>query len=292
MERTMIIKPNDLTKEVLKLKKEMTSSKKGVSTGFECLDEMLLLNKTYLLLCTGNGGMGKSEFLDAIALNTALSEGWKWAFFSPENFPISEHVKKHTERFIGKGLWQMSPSDVERGVGAINDYFTWLDPPEDKLTVAALLESIQEIKDRDGLDAYILDPWNEIDHSQYSHMRDDQYLSMILTTIRRFNKKNNLLGCIVIHPKGLTRDKDGNYPVPTLSDCHGGIMWRNKADYGLCLHRHDMSKDKATLYIQKIKFKTHGCIGTMDFDYDKYSGRFKSTESLEYIIPSEIASPF
>jgi len=288
----MNIKPIDLAKEVLKLKKIMTSAKKGTSTGFRVLDEMLLLNKTYLLLCTGNGGMGKSEFLDAVALNTALANEWKWAFFSPENFPIAEHVKKHIERYVGKGLWQITIEEVEQAIEAINSYFTWLDPPEDKLSIEDLLSEIEKIKYEQGLDAYILDPWNEIDHSKYAHLRDDQYLSLILTKIRRFNKKHDLLGCIVIHPKGLLRDKDGNYPVPTLSDCHGGIMWRNKADYGLCLHRHDMSKDRTTLYIQKIKFKSQGCIGAVEFDYDKASGRFKSMYDNSFEIPKRSDLPF
>lgn len=287
----MLVKPHDLSKDLIRIKRE-NNTRKGVSTGFNCLEGMISLDKTYLLLCTGNGGMGKSEFLDAVALNTALSDGWKWAFFSPENFPVANHVIKHIERYLGKPFWQINQEEINKATVEMSEFFTWLQPPDEEQSIESLLNLLLQIKEKDGLDAYILDPWNEIDHSKWSHLRDDQYLSMILTTIRKFNRKHNLLGCIVIHPKGLTRDKNGDYPVPTLSDCHGGIMWRNKADYGLCLHRHDMSKNELTLYVQKIKFKHQGNIGAVELDYDKPSGRFKGRNDLEFTLPHKTEAAF
>ncbi len=288
----MIVKPSDKIKEILGNRKEICSATKGISTGFECLDELLLLQKTYLLLCTGNGGMGKSEIIDAIALNTALSDGWKWTFYSPENFPISLHMQKHLERYLGKGFWQMTPKEIQEGIATLDRFFTWLEPPEDKYTVEYLLSKVLQSKEQFGCDAYVLDPWNEIDHSNYAALRDDQYLSQILTKIRKFNRKHDLLGCIVIHPKGLMRNKDGDFPVPTLTDCHGGIMWRNKADFGLCCHRHDMSKNEMTVYVQKVKFKHQGHVGHLDLDYQKASGRFKGKSDKAYLLPTDAEAPF
>jgi twinkle protein len=287
----MLIKPNELNKEILKIKRE-NNTRKGIQVGIQCLNDMIYLDKTYLLLCTGTGGSGKSEFLDAIALNTALLHDWKWAFFSPENFPISTHVIKHIERYIGKPFWQISPEEMTSATQDLSKFFTWIQPPDEEQSIEHLLDHVLAIKEKDGLDAYILDPWNEIDHSKWGHLRDDQYLSMILTTIRKFNRKHNLLGCIVIHPKGLMRDKSGDFPVPTLSDCHGGVMWRNKADYGICLHRHDMSKNELTLYIQKIKFKHQGHIGSVELMYDKPSGRFKGKDDFDFSLPTELVPAF
>lgn len=290
----MIIDPGELYKRLLKLKKETSGPKSGVSVGFLDLNEFVLLSKKYLMLVTGMGGMGKSEFVDAIALNTAIEYDWKWCFYSPENFPTEEHVKKFIERYLGKGLWETTPKEIEGALEFLTKYFTWIDSAEDDdpPSVNNLLEVFKKIKNDKGLDAFVIDPWNEVDHSAQAHQRDDQYIGDTLTKIRRFNRRQDLLGTIVIHPKGLSRDKEGNFPVPSLSDCHGGVMWRNKADYGLCFHRHDMKKDELTVYIQKIKFKWMGKVGCLDMIYDKRSGRFKGVNEPEFLLPDQIVPPF
>jgi len=288
----MLVKPNDLTKEILKLKSTTFSARVGIPTNIIALDELIYLNKQFLLICTGAASSGKSEFMDAIALNTAISNGWKWAFFSPENHPVQMHMKKHIERYIGKALWQASVAEIQAATEFLSEYMSFIKLPEDKRTIKCLLEDIQKAKDTDIIDGYVLDPWNEIDHSEYAHLRDDQYLSQILTRIRNFNRDNDLLGCIVIHPKGLNRDKNGEFPIPTLSDCHGGIMWRSKADYGICVHRHDMSKDEVTVYVQKRKYKDHGTVGNCMLHYHQASGRFKSKTENEFLLPNQIESAF
>lgn len=290
----MIVDPGALYDKLVKLKKETSGPKSGVPTGFPDLDDFILLSRRYLLLVTGMGGMGKSEGVDAIALNTAITHGWKWCFYSPENFPTEEHIKKYAERYIGKGLWQISNSELEKATDFISKHFIWIDSGEDEdpPSVDRLLETFKEVKGRFGLDGYVADPWNEIDHSAQGTKRDDQYIGDTLTKMRRFNRIQNVLGTIVIHPKGLSRDKDGNFPVPSLSDCHGGIMWRNKGDIALCFHRHDMKIDEVTVYIQKVKFKWMGKVGCVDLDYCKNSGRFKGKDEREYLLPNDVEAPF
>lgn len=287
-----ILTPEGLYDKLLALKKEIKGSKRGTSTGFPELDTLILLNKKYLLLVTGNGGMGKSEVIDAIALNTAMESGWKWAFFSPENFPVEEHLKKYVERLLKKPFFKITPQEIEYAVHILDKKFFWLDPPDEQQDPKSLLNMIREIKKEKGLDAYVLDPWNELNHFEQQEMRDDQYLSYILTELRKFNRRQDLLGTIVIHPKAMQRDREGNYPVPTLSDCHGGIMWRNKADIGLCVHRHNMQEHIATVYVQKVKFKFMGNIGLLDLHYDVESGRFKDNKDKDFTACWEIIPPF
>jgi twinkle protein len=285
MQDSAIVYASDLIDKLLAMKKTQKTPKKGTSTGFFCLDELILLSKTYLMLTTGVPSSGKSEVMDAIAVNTSIASDWKWAIFSPENFPIEEHVKKLIEKYVGKAFWEMTVGELRDGTLWVNDHFIWLYPPEEKLTPRDLLNYLATIMETVKIDAYILDPWNEMTHD--TNMRDDQYISKQLTDIRRFNRAHNLLGCIVIHPRGLQKDKDGNTPVPTLSDCHGGSMWRNKADIGICVHRHDMSKHEATVYVQKVKYKWMGKVGLVDLDYDPASGRFKSKEAPDFTLPGQ-----
>ena len=88
-----IIEADQLFDKLIDIKKA-NSARKGVSTGFHSLDDLMLLSKQYLMVMTGMPSCGKSEVLDALAVNTAILHDWSWLYFSPENFPLEEHLKK------------------------------------------------------------------------------------------------------------------------------------------------------------------------------------------------------
>jgi len=281
----MIVEPNDLLQKLKDLKRSYTG-RKGLSTGFQTLDDHILLSKQYLMVMTGMPSCGKSELLDAIAINTAIMHNWSWLYFSPENFPLEEHLKKLAEKKAGRVLGSISDTELASIAEWMQTHFAWVNPPEDKFSLAGILE-ITEIRIQTGfpVDVLVIDPWNECDHSGQAGLRDDQYISKCLTTLRRFHRKYDLLSCVIIHPTKLQKGNDGNYPIPSLYDCNGGAMWRNKADFGICVHRGDMEKQGADVHIQKVKFKSMGKIGRVPLDYDFKSGRFKDQHSSEFLLP-------
>ncbi|HQA98043.1 MAG TPA: DnaB-like helicase C-terminal domain-containing protein [Clostridia bacterium] len=282
-----IIEPLELEEKLLEVRKRNVR-RKGVSTGFDSLDEHLLLSKQYLMVVTGIPSCGKSEVVDALAVNTAILHGWSWLYFSPENAPTEEHLKKIVEKRVGQNLFDMSSKTISDTTRWANEHFAWVDPHSDRFSLDAILEeAVQRIETGHNVDALVIDPWNEIDASDQAGMRDDQYISKCMTKLRRFHRKYNVLSCVVIHPTKLQKDATGNYPVPNLYDCNGGAMWRNKADFGLCVHRHDMSEAAANVYIQKIKFKSMGKPGMVKLDYDLPSGRFKDQTAPDFLLPSD-----
>ena len=110
----------------------------------------------------------------------------------------------------------------------LDDYYTWLYPPDEKCTLVDLLEQIKLTKDTYGADGFVIDPWNEIDHKRPAALSETEYISQSLTKIRRFCRENEMLGCIVAHPTKLQKDKDGIYPVPGPWDISGSAHWRNR----------------------------------------------------------------
>ena len=70
---------------------------KGDSPGFQKLSEHYRVKRGMVTIVTGIPSSGKSEVIDAIAVNLAANCSWKFAFFSPENYPISLHVIKIAE---------------------------------------------------------------------------------------------------------------------------------------------------------------------------------------------------
>ena len=161
-----------------------------------------------------------------------------------------------------------------------------MNPDDEKFSLHSILEEAQiRIESGFRVDALVIDPWNELDHSGQAGLRDDQYISKCLTQLRRFHRKYDILTCVIIHPTKMQKE-NGKYPVPNLYDCNGGAMWRNKADFGVCVHRHDLTEQSACIYVQKVKFKTMGKVGETKLDYDFKSGRFKDQMNPSFTLPS------
>ena len=283
---------DDLFKDLEEIKLQ-NLKRKGLSTGFTTLDELMTIDKGYLSVITGLPSSGKSEFLDAILMNMAILHGWRTLYYSPENYPLAEHLKKHTERYVGKPLYEMSHQQMKEAKDFIHEKFVWMYPQED-YSLDGLLAIAAKEHEKQPIDAIVLDPWNEIDHSNQGGMRDDQYISRCLTKIRRFIRDTNIHAFVVAHPVNPSKQEkeaDGNYKPPTLNEIAGGGTWRAKADYGWVAHRHPL-ENTIKVMINKIKFKTMGRVGVASFDYEWKSGRFKGVDSTEYLLPHDQESPF
>ena len=60
---------------------------RGLTIGHDNLDRLLSFETKRLCVVTGIPGSGKSEFIDEIAERLNIRYGWRFAYFSPENFP-------------------------------------------------------------------------------------------------------------------------------------------------------------------------------------------------------------
>ena len=64
----------------------------------------------------------------------------------------------------------------------------------------------------------------------------------------------------------------GKYDVPGLYDISGSANFYNKSDIGLSMYKEENYQN--TLYIQKVKFKFWGEIGSVSYNWDKANGRY------------------
>lgn len=283
----MIIKPLDRIDQ-FKLIRSGERNKKGLSTGYHEMDDNIKLAKGYLSIITGYPSSGKSEFLDAILTNMAIAHKWRVLYYSPENHPVEGHMSKLAEKYVGKPITEFSDKAIKSSLEFLDHHFTWMYPENPELDT--LLALAEETYKKDGLDCLVIDPWNAVTHHRTGMLHE--YLSEALSKVIRFARDNDVLVCVVAHPTKPQKDKDGSIPVPTLYDISDGAMWRNKADYGIIVHRPDMSKNAIDVYIQKIKFKWMGQVGSQSFDYDYRSGRFKHVSQTQYLLPGEEQQAF
>ena len=263
----------------------------GVSTGWSDLDDHYTVMPGQLNVITGIPGHGKSEVMDALAVNLAFNEQWRVAFYSPENYPIKLHVVKLAEKYVGKpfypGLTQrMSKDELTAASEWVNEMFRWIMPKHP--TLDEVLDKARALVVRDGIRVLVIDPWNELESSRPEGMNEADYLSFALRKLRMFAREHQVALYVIAHPKVMVKDNNGTYPVPDPYSVSGGAMWRNKADNFLTVWR-DMSSDSepVQIHVQKIKFKICGKIGMVPVIYDRVTGRYQ--DSVITKAPHEIA---
>jgi twinkle protein len=231
-----------------------------------------------LPVVTGVPGSGKSEFIDALAVNLAFASGWRFALCSFEN-PPTEHVAKLAEKYSGTPFsdgqtGRMSELDLQWAMDWIADRFFLIRFDDEAPTIQAILEKARGAVMRHGIRGLVIDPYNKIEHRRPMNMTDTGYVSQLLGRVKRFAQHHGCMsGLSRIRPKcsAPTMALD---PIPTLYDISGAANWVNKADLGIVVHR-DPYKDpnRVEIQVRKVRFKSVGKIGGISLRWDRASGQ-------------------
>lgn len=253
----------------------------GVSTGWSSLDEWYTVRKREWTLVTGHPNHGKSCWLDNVMVNIANRHNWKFGIFSAENLPLERYVASFMEIYTGKPFAKgptprLTTEEVQAAGEWLQEHFTFINPSMDERRLGRILEVARWLVTERGVDALVIDPWNELDHARPEKMREDEYISVSLSHIRNFARSNNVHFFVVAHPSKSHRDSTGNYPVPTMFDVKGASEWNAKADNGVCIWRDMLYPEHGTdVHVQKVRFREVGKAGGgCKLHYDRVSGRF------------------
>ena len=253
---------------------------KGKTLGFKELDELITWESKRFCIVTGTPSSGKSEFVDFVTTILNLKYGWRVAYFSPENFPVKNHVAKICEKIAGQKFSKefMSYENYYGSREYINDNFFWIDPSEGS-SLDSILNRFKYFIKSKGVKIVVLDPFNTIEN-EVKYNEQGQLLQKMV----KFARANDVLFFLVAHPKKLEKNKDGEYPIPTMYDIAGSSDFWNMADYGISLRREVNPDTKANLNngkmsIQKVKFKHLGVQGIWEWEYNFANGRYMSTGS-------------
>ena len=239
------------------------------------LDYLLSVEVGRLMVVTGIPGDGKSEFLDEMAVRLSLHHGWRCAWFSPENFPVTLHHPKLIEKLVGKRFVQkcMSRMEFDAAVAYLSsNFFDIL--PEEGYRVDTILERAEALVRRKGIRVFILDPYNCLEHQIPTGQSETQYISEFLEKLRSFARRRQVLVILAAHPVKMKKDPlTKQFPVPTMYDISGSAAFFNKADFGLAIER-DRERLVTRIHVQKVKFRHLGQPGVASFRYNQYNGRF------------------
>ena len=232
----------------------------GVSTGWVALNRLYTVRPGEFTVVTGIPNSGKSNFVDHMLVNLAKTQGWNFAIFSPENQPLEDHMGRMMEKYVGKPFnsgasERLSRAERDDAEGWLDDHFHWILPDDDSdWTIETVLDRAAQLVYRFGIRGLVVDPWNELEHARPEGLSETEYISKALKRIRNFGHRHGVHVWVVAHPSKLYRDKDGNYPVPTMSDINGSAHWRNKADNGISCGEISAIKIRASLRSTCKKF--------------------------------------
>lgn len=245
--------------------------KNGFPKGWQprgILGEHISFHPGYTTIITGIPGHGKSEIVDQMLIEICLDYNLRGAFFTPENWPTELHALKLVEKLVGKSAFKCTDGERLQAKEFLKDRMYWVYPDEG-FKLDDILNKIRQAVLKYGIQWFVLDPWNKLEHQDDS----TNYVSRCLDTISNFNKKNGTHAFIVAHPTKMHINRDtGKYDVPGLYDISGSANFYNKADIGMSMYKEEDGRN--TLVIQKVKFKFWGKVGQIDYFWNRANGRY------------------
>ena len=266
--------------------------RRGVSTGWKNVDEYYRVVPGELTIVTGVPNSGKSEWLDALLYNISSSSGWCFALCSMEK-KVREHARQLLEKHSGKpffdapyarGEKRMTQEEVEDGLKWLSERFFLIRHEDEMLpNMDWILDIGRAAVMRYGIRGLVIDPYNELDHQRPNSMSETEYVSQMLTKIKRFAQHYDVHVWFVAHPKQL---QNWRGEAPDLYDISGSAHFINKADNGIVIHRsRDTSQPEsmraAQIFVRKVRNKAAGHIGDCTLYYDRRSGRYMDEDIEE-----------
>ncbi len=248
---------------------------KGKTIGLSSFDNLCSFETQRLMIVTGIPTSGKTEFLEEMAIRLNLAYSWKVAFFSPESLPIQLHASRIISRIVGKkfGSADIPFNEYQQAKNYVNDNYFFVEP--EKYDLDTILEKFKFLVRRKGVKVVVIDPYNSLPNSDTGNMSDR--VSESLDKMQKFARRNDVLFCLMAHPKTMVKGSDGLYPVPTLYDISGGANFYNKADFGITVHR-NMAENRTEIHVQKVKFMHLGTKGMASFAFNLNNHRYTELE--------------
>lgn len=258
----------------------------GCGIGVPEMDRHLTYVGGYTTGFTGIPTHGKSNVVDFIVTRLAIMHDWKFAVYSPENFPEELHISQWLEKIIGLSFRsqdvpynRMNYGQMDSALDFINNHFFFINPEDEDFSLESILSHTRKLVGRYGVNGLIIDPWNRLEHQKPAGMSDTDYIGKCLDRIDQFNKQNRVHTFLVAHPRKVNKRKDEpmKYEIPTLYDINGSANWYNKLSNGVTVYRNfgETPEQSSThIYFQKVKFRHWGELGVCEMNYDPLNGRF------------------
>lgn len=260
----------------------------GAKIGVPSFDKIISFKVGLLCVVTGIPSHGKTFALNYILSKLNLLHDWKIAFFSPEFYPIYEHMGQILETLGGRRFSSENYNQQEYEV--MKDYvcrnFFWLDA--DDTYVNSVMERAKYLVKKKGIKALVIDPFNALTDKNKPNVRQDEYISDFLQQLRWFARKYAVAVFLVMHPTKMLKNDNGLYPVCDLYNCKGASEVFDKADIGLTAWRNEQDNYNE-IHVTKVKFRHLGEKGHATFKFNINNGRYVEISDAEELKKQNIS---
>lgn len=255
-------------------------------------------------LWTGYNNEGKSQFLIFLCVLKAINEGWKFAFFSPENYPPDEFFDDIIHTITGKSTdkayknFDLTEDEYLAAFDLVKDNFFFVYPENADGTPDFRIEQIESVFEylvwEKGVDAVIVDPYIKIRHEMNGGEPEHLYASRFMMDRINFTRKNNVSYHIVMHQNTPKKDPNGNYPAPSLYSIKGGGTFADSTDNSISVWRPKRGTDPndTTVIIKSDKIKKQKLVGIpseVEMNFNRKRNRYIGMDGFDYFDnPKEI----
>jgi twinkle protein len=222
--------------------------------GLVGLEQHLRLPKKGLMTVVGPYESGKSTLMRQIAFNMAAIHGWKFAITCFEETAKWRTVNVFRKLRCGAPVSTLSEQEIREADRWIENNIIFIQKKRrHTMNVPRLLDRIEYAIKVYGIDMFIIDPFNMIDHDWNPHGKNkSDYISDVLKDFHEIANDYRVLMCVVAHPPAgqMRANQAKKKSFYTLADIADSAHFANASDIGLCVWQQN---DYTYVNIDKIK---------------------------------------
>jgi len=215
----------------------------GSETGIKELDKFFRFKEGTFNVVMGRSNVGKSTVIWFMMALANMRLGWRWIVFSQEN--RSAIVRKEIAQFIcGQMFENISDYELEVLMKHISDSFKIIEV-KDLITAKELLMMADELLKTGEFKGLMIDPYNALKVGNSKNQSTYDYHYETISGFKMWSELNNCsiylnthtgtVGARKVHQDGELK----GYPTPPEKyDVENGVMFDNKADDFIVIHRY------------------------------------------------------
>jgi twinkle protein len=247
-------------------------------TGFPSLNSHLLLWRGEFVVITGIPSHGKSRF--ALELLGSMARAHKHrAVIASFEMRVSPYVRDVLrEHYTGVEMRNITLEQKRAADTWIEETFAFIDQDpreeQEEATLEWLIDRAGDAVVRYGVEWFLLDPWNQIEHKRQRAESEADYQGRAIAALKRFARSYDCGVIVVAHPTKDVKLPNGEIRQPTLYDISGSAHWFNAADHGVIISG-DTTSNVREVVVQKSRYRAAGAPGSAWLKLE--NGRIRST---------------
>jgi hypothetical protein len=233
----------------------------GKETGYRELDEYFRFKEGKFNVIMGRANVGKSYIVWFLMALANRLHGWKWIVFSGENESFS--IRQELVKFIsGQKIEDISDWELEKLMQLVDDNFKII-KVDDLITAEELLMLSEELMKTGEYKGMMIDPYNHLKIPARFSANSYNYHYETISKFKQWSGEKNCtiflnthvgtIGARKLHTEG---DFKVHPTVPEKFDIENGVMFDNKADDFIVVHRYTQMPERANIteiHVKKVK---------------------------------------